>query len=167
MSQSELYAFMQNNPEGTLEEIAERFTASLLDVIRCLPEHRLVAGTHFDNIWQAVSGWGKVTALVHNRDLVFEFTGELPAGSYGRGYFNFHGDKGFGGHIKAQHCQYIAFIERQFMGKETASMVFLNQQGNAMLKIFPGRDEKRKMLADQLKKFRQMAQDLSAAEAAM
>lgn len=161
MSQSALHDFMQTQPDSTLESISERFSTNLLTVITHLPVHTIVPGAQFDTVWQQVNSWGKVTALVHTADVVFEFTGDLPAGSYGRGYFNFHGDKGFGGHIKAQHCQHIAFIERQFMGKDTASIVFLNQQGNAMLKIFPSRDEKRRMLTAQLDAFRALAASLA------
>lgn len=160
MSNSALHAFMQSNPEGTLESIAEQFATNLLTVIQQLPMHRLVAGDQFDHIWQQISRWGKVTALVHTADVVFEFSGDLPAGSYARGYFNFHGKQGFGGHIKAQHCQHIAFIEHRFMGRDTANVVFLNQQGNAMLKIFPGRDDQRQIISHQLAALRALAAEL-------
>lgn len=165
MSDTELHQFMQTSPDGTLESIAERFSVSLQTVIQHLPGHTLVSGTYFDKIWQQITTWGTVTALIHNADIVFEFKGDLPAGSYGRGYFNFHGEQGFGGHIKADHCQHIAFIERQLIGKQTASVIFLNKQGDAMLKIFPGRDKRRKMLEHQLLAFRQMAKQLAKEEA--
>lgn len=65
------------------------------------------------------------------------------------------------GHIKAENCQSIAMIERKFMGMDTASILFFNQQGVAMFKVFLGRDEHRQLLPEQLSAFRQLAQQLN------
>ena len=52
-------------------------------------------------------------------------------------------------------------IERKFMGMDTASILFFNQQGVAMFKVFLGRDEHRQLLPEQLSAFRQLAQQLN------
>ena len=67
MTHSELHAFMQTRPDGTLEAIAEKFNTTLLEVIQHLPEHTLVSGDKFDAVWDSVVEWGSVTTLTHRR----------------------------------------------------------------------------------------------------
>lgn len=129
MNPTPLTEFMQTDPQGTLEEIAERYAVPLRTVIEALPAHTLVSGRQFDAVWNAITGWGGVTTRVNNPDIILEFHGELPSGHYGHGYFNLRGKKGISGHIKASHCQYIAFVKRPFMAMATASVIFLNTQG--------------------------------------
>lgn len=160
MSQAALYEFMQTNPDGTLEAIAEQYHTTLLNVVEQLPTHTLVAGTQFDTVWDTVVEWGNVTTLVHTADVILEFTGELPTGHHRHGYFNLRGKKGMTGHIKAENCRHIALIERKFMGMDTASIVFFNQAGSAMFKIFLGRDEHRQLLSEQVDAFRALAANL-------
>ena len=47
------------------------------------------------------TAWGKILFIVHTADIVLECEGELPPGTYGRGYYNVHGDSPIGGHIRA------------------------------------------------------------------
>ena len=76
------------------------------------------------------------------------------------GYFNLRGKKGMTGHIKAENCTHIALIERKFMGMDTASILFFNQAGSAMFKIFLGRDEHRQLLAEQVSAFHALSSSL-------
>ncbi|RKS87742.1 heme utilization protein HuvX [Orbus hercynius] len=158
MSKLTLTELMATNPDGALEKIAAEYQVSLLTVIQALPHCRLLAGQHFDQVCQAVEQWGNVTILVNTPDIIFEFYGNLPSGKHGHGYYNLQGKQGFSGHISAQRCQHIAFIERKFMGVDTASILFLNDAGQAMFKIFVGRDEQRNLQAEQLSAFRQLSQ---------
>lgn len=64
------------------------------------------------------------------------------------------------GHIKAENCTHIALVERKFMGMDTASILFLNQAGSAMFKVFLGRDEHRQLLGEQVDAFRTLASSL-------
>jgi putative heme iron utilization protein len=41
-----------------------------------------------------------VTLIVHTDDAIFEFTGAMPAGEIGRGYFNLMQPKGLHGHLR-------------------------------------------------------------------
>ena len=75
-------------------------------------------------------------------------------------YFNLRGKKGMTGHIKAENCTHIALIERKFMGMDTASILFFNQAGSAMFKIFLGRDEHRQLLAEQVSAFHTLSSSL-------
>ncbi|WP_279022730.1 heme utilization cystosolic carrier protein HutX [Gibbsiella quercinecans] len=155
-----LAEFMRTEPDGTLEDIAEKYQTSLLAVVKQVPVHRVVSGEQFDAVWDAITGWGKVTTLVHNHDVILEFSGDLPSGFHRHGYFNLRGKNGMSGHIKAENCAHIALIERKFMGMETASVIFFNNEEKAMFKIFLGRDSHRQLLADQVAAFRQLAATL-------
>ncbi|MWN05415.1 heme utilization cystosolic carrier protein HutX [Gilliamella sp. Pas-s95] len=156
-----LAAYMQTNPEELLEKIAQDHHVTLTQVIQALPGAKIVDGSHFDAIWDEVTTWGEVLFLIHTGDVIAEISGELPSGSHSQKYFNLRHQKGLSGHIKAEHCQYIAFIERNFMKMSTASMIFLNHMGQAMFKIFVGRDEKHQLKADQLEKFRALAKKIN------
>ncbi|MDF7666841.1 heme utilization cystosolic carrier protein HutX [Orbaceae bacterium ESL0727] len=161
MTTLSLVDFMATDPDGTLESIAADYHVSLLDVIKALPTKTLVSGDKFDEIWAHTTTWGTLTTLVHTADIIFESKGELPTGFHRHGYFNLRGKGSLSGHIKAENCQAIAMIERPFMSMNTASIIFLNQQGNAMFKIFLGRDSHRQLLADQLTAFRSLATKLA------
>jgi putative heme utilization carrier protein HutX len=146
---------LATNPDGILEDIARTYCVSTLDVVRALPEaHRtIVAGDRFETIFEAVTGWGYILFIVHTPDLVLECEGPLPPGTFGRGYFNLHGDSPIGGHIRASRCKEIAFVSRPFMGRESRSIQFFNLDGDAMFKIFVRRDEARNLIADQVARF--------------
>ena len=157
MSNVSLQDFLKTEPDGTLEAIAGQYNTTLLEVVKNLPSHTLVAGDKFDTVWDTVCEWGKVTTLVHSADVILEFTGELPSGFHRHGYFNLRGKKGMTGHIKAENCTHIALVERKFMAMDTASILFFNTAGNAMFKIFLGRDDHRQLLAEQVDAFRTLA----------
>ena len=157
MSNVSLKDFLKTEPDGTLEAIAGQYNTTLLEVVKNLPSHTLVAGDKFDTVWDTVCEWGKVTTLVHSADVILEFTGELPSGFHRHGYFNLRGKKGMTGHIKAENCTHIALVERKFMAMDTASILFFNAAGNAMFKIFLGRDDHRQLLAEQVDAFRTLA----------
>lgn len=161
---TELQQFLMTEPDGTLEAIATQFNTTLLEVVKHLPLSSVVSGQQFDTIWDNVTQWGKVTTLVHTKDVILEFGGELPSGFHRHGYFNLRGKQGMTGHIKADNCHSIALVERKFMGMDTASILFLNQEGDAMFKIFLGRDEHRVILSDQLTAFRHLAKKLQEEE---
>ncbi len=146
---------LATNPDGILEDIARTYCVSTLDVVRALPEaHRtIVSGDRFETIFEAVTGWGSILFIVHTPDLVLECEGPLPPGTFGRGYFNLHGDSPIGGHIRASRCKEIAFVSRPFMGRESRSIQFFNLDGDAMFKIFVRRDEARNLIADQVARF--------------
>ncbi|MCV5231375.1 heme utilization cystosolic carrier protein HutX, partial [Escherichia coli] len=82
------------------------------------------------------------------------------SGFHRHGYFNLRGKHGMSGHIKAENCTHIALIERKFMGMDTASILFFNKEGSAMLKIFLGRDDHRQLLNEQVSAFHTLAASL-------
>ncbi|GKX54604.1 heme utilization carrier protein [Leminorella grimontii] len=162
LNETGLSEFMKTNPDGTLEDIARQYQTSLLDVVDALPSRTLVGGEKFDAVWDELTTWGPLTTLVHNHDVILEFHGELPSGFHRHGYFNLRGKNGLSGHIKAENVRHIALIERPFMGMATASIVFFNEQKQAMFKVFLGRDSHRQLLPEQVEAFRRLGAGLAS-----
>lgn len=156
-----LIDFLATGPDGTVEDIARTYSVTPLQVIRLLPQTHILDGGFFDAVWSDVCDWGDVTTLIHNDDLILEFQGTLPRGQHARGFFNLQGDQGLKGHIRSDRCKHIAFVERRFMGVDTASIWFINADGHAMLKIFVGRDSDRQLHKAQLLALRALPAELA------
>lgn len=142
-------------PEGVLETIARAHDVPLKAVVDCLDSAQAVAvsGTLFHTVWSELAAWGEVMFIVHSRDGVFEIKGALPPGSEGRGYFNIHGDGPIGGHLRAERCRAIYFVDRPFFGRRSCSVQFFNPEGETMFKVFVRRDAARELDAGQLARF--------------
>jgi putative heme utilization carrier protein HutX len=161
----DLSQFLIDNPGAVVEQVAKDYGTTTRAVVHALPEatRKLADGKHFIAAMQDVGDWGDVTLIVHTDDGVMEVGGPVAAGSVSHGYYNVPGSKGFHGHLRHDRCAEIAFVERPFMGRLSASILFINVDGGIMFKIFVGRDEKRELKADQLERFRALATRLSAA----
>jgi putative heme utilization carrier protein HutX len=156
---ADLKAHMAENPGAVIEDVARQRKVSPRAVIEALPPEmvRVGAGGEFASAMQDIAQWGEVTLIVHTDDAIFEFTGAIPAGEIGRGYFNLMQPKGLHGHLRHERCGGIAFVERPFMGKQSAFVAFLNVDGGIMFKVFVGRDESRALKTDQLVRFKALA----------
>ncbi len=152
-------AALAADPGALFETVAKEHAVSLREVVAALPEgmRRLAPGTAFIEAMNDVAGWGDVTLIIHTDDGVMEFTGPIPKGEVGRGYFNLMGRTGFHGHLRHDRCSAVAFVERPFFGRPSASILFFNVEGGIMFKVFVGRDENRELKADQLAAFRALA----------
>ncbi|CRX46828.1 putative heme iron utilization protein [Yersinia enterocolitica] len=53
-----LAEFLATQPDGTLEQIAQDYQVSPLDVVRELPKRILVSAEHFDRVWDSMTEWG-------------------------------------------------------------------------------------------------------------
>jgi len=153
---------LAENPGVVFEDFAKEHGVSLRAVLEALPENlrRFAPGTAFIDAMNDISSWGDITLIINTDDGIMEFSGPIPKGEVGRGYFNLMGRTGFHGHLKHERCSRLAFVERQYMGRPSAHVVFLNSDGGIMFKVFVGRDEKRDLLADQLAKFRALRERL-------
>jgi putative heme utilization carrier protein HutX len=165
---ADLRAHMAQNPGAVIEDVARERKVSPRTVIEALPAEmvRISRGDAFAAAMQDIAQWGEVTLIVHTDDAIFEFTGAIPAGEIGRGYFNLMQPKGLHGHLRHERCAAIAFVERPFMGKSSAFIAFLNVDGGIMFKVFVGRDEARALRQDQLERFSSLAGKVGAAGAA-
>ena len=162
---AELKAYMADNPGAVIEDVARQRKVAPRAVLEALPPGmlRLGPGSEFAGAMQDIAQWGEVTLIVHTDDAIFEFTGVIPAGEIGRGYFNLMQPKGLHGHLRHERCGGIAFVERPFMGKQSAFIAFLNLDGGIMFKVFVGRDETRALRADQLARFWALADRIAPA----
>lgn len=165
---ADLTARLAGNPDGILERIAEEHGVSTFEVVSALPSKNatIVGGAHFEMIMRNIESWGEVLFIVHTPDIVLECEGAIPPGTFGRGYFNLHGDSPIGGHIRAENCTAIAFVSRPFMGRHSCSVQFFNRAGEAMFKIFVRRDEKRELVAGQQAAFEALRAIYERTEAA-
>jgi heme iron utilization protein len=163
-ARQDLVRLLAENPGAIVEEVAKAQNATAREVVEALPEQmrKFAPGTAFIDAMQDIATWGDVTLIVHTDDGIMEFGGPVPAGEVGRGYYNVPGAKGFHGHLRHERCAGIAFVERPLMGRLSASVQFLNTDGGIMFKVFVGRDEKRELKADQMQKFRALAERLCA-----
>lgn len=150
-----LQATIAAKPDGILESFAEEHDVPMRVVLNCLPEGQAIFadGARFQDIWSELTAFGPVVFIIHSADGVFETKSSLPPGSFSRGYFNVHGDGPISGHIKADRCQAICFVDRPFFGRRSCSLQFVNGDGNIMFKVFIGRDDKRELLPDQVASF--------------
>jgi heme iron utilization protein len=164
---AELKAYMADNPGAVIEDVARQRKVTPRAVLEALPPEmlRLGPGGEFAAAMQDIAEWGEVTLIVHTDDAIFEFTGAIPAGEIGRGYFNLMQPKGLHGHLRHERCGGVAFVERPFMGKQSAFVAFLNVDGGIMFKVFVGRDEARALRADQLARFKALADRIAPAQA--
>ena len=160
-----LESVLAENPGAIVEEVAREHRVTTREVVKALPKamRKFVTGSAFIEVMKDVGSWGDVTLIIHTDDGIMEFGGPVPAGEVGRGYYNVPGSKGFHGHLRHERCAGIAFVERPFMGRLSASILFFNVDGGIMFKIFVGRDEKRELKQDQLKAFRDLAQQIAEA----
>jgi len=165
---ADLKAHMADNPGAVIEDVARQRNVTPRTVLEAMPEAmvRIRSGSEFAAAMGDIAQWGEVTLIVHTDEAIFEFTGAIPAGEIGRGYFNLMQPKGLHGHLRHERCAAIAFVERPFMGKSSAFVAFINVDGGIMFKVFVGRDEARALRADQLKRFHALADRTAPAGAA-
>ncbi|MCE8021889.1 heme utilization cystosolic carrier protein HutX [Halomonas sp. MCCC 1A11036] len=150
---------LAENQDGILEAMALQHGVTLLDVVRCLPHRcwRRIDGQHFVSVMQELANWGELTTIVHTDGVILEFTGPLPGGELGKGFYNLKGGSGLSGHLKPDCCSDIVFLERPFMGMQTASVQFFSAGGNSMFKVYVGRDASHRLRTDQMERFESLA----------
>lgn len=150
---------LAQEPGIILESVVKEYGITMQQAVEALPVgmRRFAPGEAFVETLTDVATWGDVTVILHTDDGIMEFTGPVPAGAVGQGYYNLVGRTGFHGHLRHERCGGIAFVERPLFGRPSAALLFLNRDGGVMFKIFVGRDEKRELLPAQLAAFRALA----------
>lgn len=163
-----LRAKLAAEPGAIVETVAKETGATLREVVEALPNEmrRFAHASAFVPVMDDVAKWGNVTVIIHTDDGVMEIGGPIPPGKIAKEYFNLSGTIGFHGHLRYERCAGVAFVERPFFGRLSASILFLNVDGGIMFKIFVGRDEQRELIGHQLDAFRALADRLCVREAA-
>lgn len=103
---------------------------------------------------EQLAEWGVMTTIVIHAGSVFEFKGPFPKGWVGEGFYNLEGSAtGFHGHLNLQKIQHIRFQDTPHRGRESYAFVFENAEGEAIFKVFLGRDDKGELLEQQKQQF--------------
>jgi len=147
---------VSKNPSQVTTTMAKELGACEMNVIRNLPEDMVkeVSKDRFDEIIAEVSAWGILTVIVQNESTILEVKASFPVGTYGHGYYNLKSkDTPIGGHIRADDLSAIFFVSKPFMGLESHSIQFFDKNGNAMFKLYLGRDENRVIIPKQIERF--------------
>lgn len=155
----EIVEYLAAHPDVIVEQYAQESGVAPRRIVEALPQtmRTFSDGSRFIEVMTDVAGWGDVTLIVHTEDGILEFGGAIPAGQVSRGYYNIPGSAGFHGHLRHERCTGIAFVERPFMGRNSASILFFNASDHIMFKIFIGGDADRNLKQDQLEKFRALS----------
>ncbi|WP_308445374.1 heme utilization cystosolic carrier protein HutX [uncultured Deefgea sp.] len=155
-----LQSRLAKNPGIVLEQLADSLACPLQTVIECLPNTlwQKMAGSQFVPLLDMMHAWhSSVTVISNSNDAILEFTGPLPYGEVSHGFYNWKNSTGLHGHLRFSQCSAIYWIERPFMNKPTACLIFCNLNGDPMFKIFVGRNEAGELRQDQLDALRQFA----------
>jgi len=157
-----LRQMMQEAPDTLFERAAAETGLTCRDAVEALPEamRRIAPGDAFVAAMDDLAEWGDVTFIVHTADGIFEISGPVPRGTIGGSYFNLSGPVALHGHLRHERCAAIAFVERPFMTRPSASVLFVNAEGGFMFKVFVGRDAERNLKPDQIRRFRELADRL-------
>lgn len=155
-----LRARLADDPGAVIETVAREAGVTPREALEALPEamRQFAGGEFFVKVMEDIARWGEVTTIVHTEDGIFEFTGPMPSGKEGRGYYNLGARSGLHGHLRPERCHGIAFVERPFMGRPSAFVAFLNPEGGIMFKVFVGRTGKGDLRPEQLNAFRALAE---------
>lgn len=161
ISLEDLKKRLEKNPGVILESLQEKYQVTMSELIEALPQHmwQCIDGSHFVTVLTQVSTIGPVVVVTNTSDAILEYKGSFPVGELSHGFYNLQGEKvGLHGHLRPQRCKNIYFVQRPFMKKQTACILFINLEGETMFKIFLGRDETGEICSQQLGVFQALAQ---------
>ena len=115
------------------------------------------------HLMRQFSDWGKTTTIILQGGCVFEFKGVFPAGKTAEGYYNLEsGGLGFEGHIRLTAVDRITLQNRLHRGRESYAFVFEDKDGQAIFKVFLGRDENGNVFDKQVDIFKKIESDWTA-----
>lgn len=143
-----------------LASLAERHGVSEYDVARALPANMraFAPAEALEGVWGELTRWEKATFIMQCLGSVLEVKGTVPPGKHGHGYFNLNGDSPIGGHLKMDDLKEICFMSMPFMGLESLSLQFFNNDGAVKFSIYAGRQADRQILPAVRDSFNQLRQ---------
>ena len=161
MDKETIRAKLQENPGVMLEALAGNSGFSMAELIELLPRQmwKRTGGSRFIEIMQKLATLGKMALVMNTPDVIIEFSGDIPPGKESQGFYNLDVNSPMHGHLRANNCKSIYLVERPFMKSQTVSIQFMNEAGEAMFKVFVGRDGKRELIAGQVDALRCIFQD--------
>lgn len=133
----------------TLATVASQLKTSELTAAQKLPEEKIAFVNRkqedwFDEVWEALAAWEKVTLFIVHDQHVFEVAGKLHKGKRAQGYYNILAkDAQIGGHLRFDRITDAAFVNFPFMGRESLSVAFFNTAGAVSFSVYVGRENHR------------------------
>lgn len=123
-----------------------------------------LAGDQALSLLESLPEWGPVVTIVLHGGCVFEFKGEFPSGSVGRGFYNLDGPvPGFHGHLNLSAIDHIGFQDRPHAGRRSLALTFNDRDGGSLFKVFVGRSSDGELISQQVQRFeslRKQAQEI-------
>ena len=159
----QIEAISKQQPMSSLAQVGRQLGLTELEAVQALPteQAQVVDGANFDRLMAELAEFGQTTTVIEVAGQILEYKGGFPEGSYGHGFYNLKGEH-LRGHLNPQEVYAIAFVRRPFMRMETRSFWLFNGQGLCSFKIYLGRDDKRKLLPEQVTKFDELEQEFLA-----
>lgn len=153
---------IEEKPGAMTVELARELGVPEVEVIRNLPEGMSAEAPadHFESIWNRLTKWEKATFICVAPGCVIEVSGPLPKGGMGHGMFNIRQTgTPLGGHLMVDDLESIWLVSRPFFGKESHSVQFFSNDGNAMFSVYVGRDEERELIGSARQDFLSMKEE--------
>lgn len=156
MLRESIKKILGENPEISTMEIAKKLDTSEYEILQNIDENlaKAVDRNNFDNIIEDISTWGKILMIKITPSFVIEIKDHMPIGTYAHGYYNFDSkESSISGHLKVSDIEKIIFVSKKHRGILSHSIVFYDNKGEHIFKIFVARDENRNLLSKQVEKF--------------
>ncbi len=156
MIKNKIEKILIEKPEISTVEIAKELNISEYEVLQNIDEKyaKAVDGENFDEIIEDISTWGKILMIKITPSFVIEIKDYMPLGVYGHGYYNFDSNKSsISGHLKVDDIEKIIFVSKKYRGMLSYSVVFYDNKGDHIFKIFVTRDENKELIQEQVEKF--------------
>ena len=130
----------------TVGTVAKKLEMSELEAARRMPTDMIqfVKGEmteRFDELWEALCDWEKATLFIIHGGHVFEIAAKLSKGKRAQGYYNILSkDAVVGGHLNYENVAAAAFMTMPFMGRESLSVQFFDNDGKCSFSVYAGRE---------------------------
>lgn len=148
--------FVNNDENFTISKISESLNVKNIDIYLNLPKEiaTVADGDKFNEIIKNIESWGEVLIIKKTPSFIFEIKSKIPKGNHSHGYYNFSHDAPLSGHLKADDIKKIVFLSAKVvMGMLSHCILFLDENGDDIFKIYVARDKKRNFLSHQLEAF--------------
>lgn len=152
----QVLALLDSEPKLRPAAMAKQLQVSEWELVSRLPEDVIFSlpGKHAQTILEQVASWGRVTTIIEVAGSIFEIKAPLPRGRAGRGYYNLQAEFGeLDGHLNLDAVANISLQSKPHRGNEAYAIVFYDEQGHTIFKIYLGRDEQGVLFPEQVIQF--------------
>ncbi|MGO4998389.1 heme utilization cystosolic carrier protein HutX [Oceanisphaera sp. W20_SRM_FM3] len=152
----QVLALLAAEPKLRPADMARRLSLSEWELVSRLPSELIftLPGSVAQQVLERVSEWGRVTTIIEVAGSIFEVKAPIPSGRAGYGYYNLQAEFGeLDGHLKLDAVANISLQSKPHRGKEAYAIVFYDEQGHTIFKIYLGRDERGVLFPEQVTQF--------------